>query len=486
MTMKLEQLLAILPVLVVAATAIILMLLIAIKRFHSATMLVSVAGLSAALASTIYVAKYVAMPAFFTPLFLIDNYALFYTGLALAATIVCVTLCHSYLQGYDGNREEMYLLLVLGVLGAVVLAYSSHLASFFLGLELMSVPMYGLVAYTFKNRRSLEAGMKYLILSAVGSACLLMGMAFMYAEVGNMHFAALQMGFLNPQGVSLLMWTATILLLVGISFKLSIVPFHLWTADVYEGAPAPVAAFLATVSKLAVFAVFVRFTYQSGLIHQPLFLELIAVLAAISIMVGNLLALAQNNFKRLLAYSSIAHFGYLLIPMVAHIGSTEVFTLYLLTYVVTSLGVFGVVSLMSSPYQGSDADSLHNYRGLFWRRPLLTAVLTSMLLSLAGIPLTAGFMGKFFVVLAGVNSHLWWLLGVLVVGSAIGLYYYLRAMITLFMPAPGMPLHDVEVNWSHHVGGVMVLAVTVAMFVIGIFPEPILQLLRHTLPAILQ
>jgi NADH-quinone oxidoreductase subunit N len=305
-----------------------------------------------------------------------------------------------------------------------------------------------------------------------------------YAVGGTLSFSGLAYTYLGPEAGSPLLLVGTGLMLAGLAFKLSIAPFHVWTPDVYEGAPAPVGAFLATASKTAVFAVLVRFFYESGALQEVVLRNVLAVLAGLSILVGNLLALQQSNIKRLLAYSSIAHFGYLLIPLVAPLGTPEAVTVYIITYVVTTLGAFGVVALMSSPYQGHDADQLHNYRGLFWRRPNLTAVMTVMMLSLAGIPVTAGFIGKFYIVAAGVSAKLWVLLALVVIGSAIGLYYYLRVMITMFLPEPGMSRYDAPLDWGERAGGVMVLGLTLLMFVLGMYPQPILMLIRHALPVV--
>ena len=198
------------------------------------------------------------------------------------------------------------------------------------------------------------------------------------------------------------------------------------------------------------------------------------------ILFGNLLALLQNNLKRLLGYSSIAHFGYLLVALIASKGlAVEAVGVYLATYVLTSLGAFGVITLMSTPYSGRDADALYEYRGLFWRRPYLTAVLTVMMLSLAGIPLTAGFIGKFYVVAAGVQSQQWWLLAALVIGSAIGVFYYLRVMVTLFMVEPNLRRHDAPLHWGQQAGGVMLLFVALLAFFLGVYPQPLLELVQQ-------
>lgn len=481
--MNKEQLIALLPLTILAATIVAVMLFIAVRRHHWWNATLTVIGLNLALAAVIYGA--LRLPAVaVTDLLVVDPFASFYMGLLLVTTLACVTLSHAYMEGYKSNREELYLLLLLAASGAVVLACSRHLAALFIGLELLSVPVYGMVAYTFRNARTLEGGIKYMVLSATASAMLLFGMALVYAVGGTLSFSGLAYTYLGPEAGSPLLLVGTGLMLAGLAFKLSIAPFHVWTPDVYEGAPAPVGAFLATASKTAVFAVLVRFFYESGALQEVVLRNVLAVLAGLSILVGNLLALQQSNIKRLLAYSSIAHFGYLLIPLVAPLGTPEAVTVYIITYVVTTLGAFGVVALMSSPYQGHDADQLHNYRGLFWRRPYLTAVMTVMMLSLAGIPVTAGFIGKFYIVAAGVSAKLWVLLALVVIGSAIGLYYYLRVMITMFLPEPGMSRYDAPLDWGERAGGVMVLGLTLLMFVLGMYPQPILMLIRHALPVV--
>ncbi|MDF2446858.1 MAG: NADH:ubiquinone oxidoreductase subunit [Moraxellaceae bacterium] len=481
-----EQLLALLPLLVLAATIVAVMLFIAIRRNHWWNATLAVVGLNAALATVVYNAFTLPPVVELTTLLILDPYAAFYMGLLLVTTLACTTMSHAYMEGYKSNREELYLLLLLAALGAVVLACSRHLTSLFIGLELLSVPVYGMVAYTFRNPRTLEGGMKYMVLSATASAMLLFGMALIYAVAGTLSFSGLAYTYLGPDSASPLLLAGTALMIAGLAFKLSIAPFHIWTPDVYEGAPAPVGAFLATASKTAVFAVLVRFLYESGALQEIVLRDVLAVLAGISIVVGNLLALMQSNIKRLLAYSSIAHFGYLLIPLVAPLGTPEAVGVYLITYVVTTLGAFGVVALMSSPYTGHDADQLHNYRGMFWKRPYLTAVMTGMMLSLAGIPVTAGFIGKFYIVAAGVSASLWVLMALVVIGSAIGLYYYLRVMVTMYLPAPGMNRYDAPLDWGERAGGVMILGLTVLMFVLGMYPQPFLEMIRMAMPAVIQ
>lgn len=478
-----QHFIALLPLLITSATVVLVMLAISWKRNHTLTFGLSVLGLNLALLSLLPALG--VTPIEVTPLLLVDKFACYYMALVLAATLACVTLTHAYLggesgKGYPGNREELYLLMLLSAAGGLVLVSAQHLAGLFIGLELLSVPTYGMIAYAFFNKRSLEAGIKYMVLSAAGSAFLLFGMALLYAESGNLTFAGIGAKLAADGLPSMLAQLGVGMMLIGLSFKLSLVPFHLWTPDVYEGAPAPVAAFLATASKVAVFAVLLRLYQMSPATAGGWLNDLLTLIAIASIIFGNLLALLQNNLKRLLGYSSIAHFGYLLVALIASKGlAVEAVGVYLATYVLTSLGAFGVITLMSTPYSGRDADALYEYRGLFWRRPYLTAVLTVMMLSLAGIPLTAGFIGKFYVVAAGVQSQQWWLLGALVIGSAIGVFYYLRVMVTLFMVEPNLRRHDAPLHWGQQAGGVMLLFVALLAFFLGVYPQPLLELVQQ-------
>ena len=474
-----NQLLALLPILFSSATVVWVMSAIAIKRHHWWNATFSVVGLNLALIGC--VVAYFVSPQIVTPLLVVDSYSCFYMAVVLATGLATATLSHAYMEGFDGNKEEVYLLLNLSVLGGLVLVCARHFASFFIGLELLSVPLYGLIGYLVKERRSLEASMKYLVLSAAASAFILFGMALIYSQTGALGFAEIGVAIAAITGGSsyTVMVIGGAMILVGIGFKLSLAPFHLWTPDVYEGAPAPVAAYLATASKVAVFAVLLRFFVEAKAYDYELLLDVLSALAIVSIVVGNLLALLQDNLKRLLAYSSIAHFGYLLVAFIAAGQfATEAVGVYLLTYVVTTLAAFGVVTLVSSPYKGHDADTLWDYRGLFWRRPYLTAIMTTSMLSLAGIPMTAGFIGKFYAITAGVEKREWLLLAAVVFGSAVGLYYYLRAMVQLYLRAPWVRKYSAPLDWASGTGGAMVVALMVLMIVLGIYPQPFISAIQ--------
>ncbi|EIR16966.1 NADH-quinone oxidoreductase subunit N, partial [Yersinia pestis PY-34] len=417
MTITPQQLIAMLPLLIVGLTVVVVMLSIAWRRDHFINATLTVIGLNLALLSLYFVGQVGPMDV--TPLMRVDGYSMFYTGLVIIASLATSTFAYPWLVGYPDNREEFYLLVLIAALGGILLASANHLASLFLGIELLTLPLFGLIGYAYRQKRSLEASIKYMLLSAAASSFLLFGMALLYAESGSLSFVGLGQSLSDSMVHQPLILAGLGMMIVGLGFKLSLVPFQLWTPDVYQGAPAPVSTFLATASKIAIFAVVMRlFMYAPAADSEAVRLVL-SIIAVASILFGNLMAISQTNIKRLLGYSSIAHLGYLLIALVAvqtHELALPLETIgvYLAGYLFSSLGAFGVVSLMSSPYKGPDAESLFSYRGLFWHKPILSAVMTVMMLSLAGIPMTLGFIGKFFVVAMGVSANLWWLTGAVV------------------------------------------------------------------------
>jgi NADH-quinone oxidoreductase subunit N len=441
------------------------------------------------------------VPRSVTSLLIVDRFALFYIALVVAAAIAVALFSYGYLNRLQGRREEFYVLLLLATAGAALLAASNHFVSFFLALEILSVALYGMLAFTRARPRSIEAGLKYLILAATSAAFLLFGMALVYLRAGSMAFPALAGRIIqNAQG-DLPLLAGLGMIIVGFGFKLAVVPFHMWTADVYEGAPAPATAFIATVSKGAVFALLLRyFAHFSGPVRSAGFSPsvcsagfspfpdtiflIFASIAVASMFTGNLLALRQSNVKRILAYSSIAHLGYLMVAFLAGgpLAPLAV-TYYLAAYFITTLGAFGIVAILSRAER--DADDVEDYQGLAWRKPWLAAVFMAMLFSLAGIPLTAGFVGKFCVLAAGVGSSLWFLAFILVVNSAIGLYYYLRVIVAMTArpdaaTVPSLPPSPIAP--SRRLGalsaGAMLAILLLSLVWLGVYPAPLIEIIR--------
>ena len=473
-----HHLLPLSPLLSLTVTTVVVMLAAAFWRSHRVALWLTMLGLAATF-STLFVVP-IADDRRVTTLLIVDNYALFYIGLVVAATAVVALMSWSRLRQLRVDAEEHYVLLLGAALGAATLITAAHFASFFLGLEILSVALYALIAYPVFAERYIEAAVKYLVLGGSTSAFLLFGMALVYTVTGKMTPVALAPTLGGGAGLDLVIVTGVVMMLVGVGFKLALVPFHMWTPDIYQGAPAPVTAFIATASKTAVVAVLLRFFRPVALDQtSALFLTFAAVSVA-SMLAGNLLALRQDNVKRILAYSSIAHLGYILVAFLATGKSATVaVSFYLVAYTATNLAAFGVVSALSDAK--GEAEDIAAYRGLGARRPWLAAVFTVALFSLAGIPLTVGFIAKFFLVTAGASASLWVLLVVLVVASTIGLYYYTRIIVAMYARKPG----DEPLGRAAVPTGIVLACLTATLLWLGVYPRPLIDLIERlvsTLP----
>jgi NADH-quinone oxidoreductase subunit N len=479
---KAGDLLTIAPLIALTLTPVVVMLAAAFWRSHVLAFAITLAGLAATF-GTLFVSASRAERVV-TPLVTMDAYTLFFIGLLVAATAIVALLSWSYLRRLRVRPEEYYVLLLTATLGGATLVASTHFATLFLGLEILSVSLYALIVYPVYRADAVEAAVKYLVLAGATSAFLIFGMALVYAESGTMTAEGVSRLVAGLGTGGMVVTIGIVMLLVGVGFKLAVVPFHMWTPDVYQGAPAPVTAYVATVSKGAVFALLLRYLLPvSSDQGSTLFLALTAVAIA-SMIAGNLLALRQDNVKRILAYSSIAHLGYLLVAFLASGERAGVAVgFYLIAYFATTLAAFGVVTVLSTADR--DADLMLDYRGLGARRPWLAAIFAVALFSLAGMPLTMGFIGKFVIVTAGSGSALWALVVVLVLTSTIGLYYYTRLIVAMYVRRPE-ELELVGTGAAARVaaaGGAMAVAVlgalTVFLLVFGVYPAPLLRLVEH-------
>jgi len=332
-----------------------------------------------------------------------------------------------------GRQGEYYVVLVTAVLGMSLMAMSADLIMLYLAIETTSIALYALAGFLREDAKSAEAGMKYFLFGAFTSTVMLYGFSLLYGFTGQTNLYAVG-AILSAGGLSAGPLLALFLVLVGLGFKISAVPFHFWAPDVYEGAPTPITAFLSVASKAAGFAVLVRVLWAAFPGQEALWIQLLAALAAVTMTLGNLIALAQRNIKRLLAYSSIAQAGYILVGLAAFSADGVAATLfYLGMYTITNLAAFGAIVLVS---RVTGSDEIADYSGLSRRAPGLALVLLVALLSLGGIPPLAGFFGKFYVFVAAMNSGLVWLVIVGIVNSVIGLYYYLYVLKVIYLGAP--------------------------------------------------
>ncbi|MFO0701240.1 MAG: NADH-quinone oxidoreductase subunit N [Nitrospira sp.] len=488
--MMLQDFIALSPILDLGAFSLVTMLAIAFQRHHACIAVFAFLSCLLTLATLPWAAT--VAPRAVTTLLVVDRHALLYMGLILTTTMVIIALSYRYLTVQfreEEGVEEYYLLLLLATFGGLVLTTAAHFVSFFLGFELLGLSLCSLIGYLRTRRHPLEAAVKYLLLSITASALLLFGLALLYFESGAMTFQGVGAIMKQAQSVPALWLGGLVLVLVGIALKLGLAPFHMWVPDVYQGAPTPITTYIATVSKAALVALLLRFATEVGLLELPPVVHLFSLLAVVSMVTGNVLALLQQNVKRLLAYSSIAHFGYVLVALLAGgPPAAEAVTFYVIVYCAMSLGAFGVVTVYSS--EGGDKNRVEDYQGLFWTRPWLAAMLGLSLLSLAGIPVTAGFIGKFYAIAAGVDAGLWWLVLALVGNSVVSLYYYLRLIATLFAeePAAATAPQGQVAQSSQAAGWTAVFSlglVASIILMLGVYPGPLMELIRDSVSNLL-
>ncbi len=457
-----KDFLSLTPFLIIAIAPVVIMLVISIIRNYRVVFWFSVLAFLAAFVSIFFILP--SIPRSIGSLIIVDDYGLFFLGILLIAALLVTFISYEYIKQLEGVREEYYIIIFTSTLGAALLAIANDFVIFFLGIETLSISLYILIAFNKSKSNSIEAGIKYLILASVSSAFLLFGMALIYLASGTMQFTAIVKAFGEGIQLSPLIISGFGMMMVGIGFKLALVPFHMWTPDVYQGAPAPVSAFVATVSKGAVMAVLIRFFYSlKGFDNHYLFVAISAI-AILSMFFGNILAIRQKNLKRLLGYSSIANMGYLIIILLVGTNrGIHASIFYLISYIITTIGAFGVISLLSSDKY--EAENIEDYKGLFWRNPWIAIVLTLSLLSLAGIPLTSGFIAKFYIIFEGMKAGLLILIISLLINSVIGLYYYLRVITALFSSVGDTKLPELT-PW----GNVTLGIIAISILVLGIYP----------------
>jgi NADH-quinone oxidoreductase subunit N len=450
------------PLLIIAIAPVVIMIVVSVLRNYVVVYGFSIFSLLMAFASIFFIVP--SIPHSIDPLFIIDIYSLFFLGIIILSALFVTLLSYDYIKQLQGVREEYYIILFTSTLGASLLAVANHFILLFLGIETLSISLYILIAFQRSKDTSIEAGIKYLILASVSSAFLLFGMALIYTALGTMQFNGIVSALGKDNQMSPIVISGFGMMMVGIGFKLALVPFHMWTPDVYQGAPSPVTAYIATVSKGAVMAVLIRFFFNiRGFDNRYIFI-VISAIAILSMFIGNLLAIRQQNIKRLLAYSSIANMGYIIIILLT--GSKkgiQASIFYLVSYFITTIGAFGVISLLSTCQY--EAEKIEDYKGLFWKRPWIAIVFTLSMLSLAGIPVTAGFIAKFYVIFEGMKAGLMVLVFSMIINSVIGLYYYLRVITTMFSAANETKLPTLSLT-----GNITLSLIALSILILGVYP----------------
>ena len=412
--------------------------------------------------------------AYFNGMIVIDGFGLFVAGIVLAGTLLTLLLTVGYCRRENIHLAEYYHLILMAAVGMILMAQSTNLVMILVALELLSVSVYVLTGFRRTWLKSVEGALKYFVLGAFSTGFFVYGIAFVYGTTGTMDLAAMT-GVLRAGEPSALLVAGVGLLAIGFAFKVALVPFHMWSPDVYQGAPAPITGFMATGVKAAGFAAFVRVVMATFDSLADQWLPLLTVLAVLTMFVGNIAAIRQDDIKRLLAYSSIAHAGYLVVALVSHneLGNAAVLY-YLAAYTLMTLGAFGVVIVLGE--RGVENTSIErDYAGLAWRHPLLAGAMALFMFSLTGVPPTAGFVGKFTIFSAAVDAGFAWLAVLMVIASVISAYYYLKVVVAMYMWTSDREPIRVRVG---AMATIALLAAVVGVLALGVFPGDWLALAR--------
>ncbi len=471
------------PELVIAAVAIfVLMLQVFASQYQKYIGYVALMGVAVAMLITLFqpsAFQEQSVVQTFSGLWVVDNYSRFFNLIFLLGTGLTILISVKYVGQEKLPQGEYYALLLMATLGMMVMAGSEDLMPIFLGLELMSISLYVLAGYARARQLSNESALKYFLLGSFATGFLLYGMALLYGATGttNIHDIA---EFITRYGFNPIIVTiGMVLLVVGFGFKMAAVPFHMWTPDVYQGAPTPVTAFMSAGPKAAAFAALVRVFVVALPMLQVRWTILIWILAVLTMTVGNVLALVQDNIKRMLAYSSIAHAGYILIGFVSGTAQgMSAILFYLLAYTLMNIGAFAIITYLGG--QGDEKVTINDYAGMGYRHPIAAVVLSLFLFSLAGIPPTAGFMGKFYIFSGAIQAGYLGLAIIGVLNSVVSVYYYLKVTIAMYMKTP-----DIAVSGSAVIPASPMLAAAVVISVygvvsMGIFPSLLITLAQQS------
>ncbi|WP_425619744.1 NADH-quinone oxidoreductase subunit N [Buchnera aphidicola] len=482
MIINLQQLTALLPLLIMIFTAMTIMLSIAYNRNHFFVVLLSIFGLIFSFFSLYLLIPI--LPIDIYGLFHVTHYSILYMSMIIFSSISTCIFGYEWLKNFSYNKEEFYFLIIIAHLGAMSLIISNHMASFFINIEVLSLPIFGLIAYSSYQKYSLEAALKYIILSGVSSSFLLFGIAWVYSISGSLNFTSI-IPLVNSLAYheELIVLFGMSMILLSVLFKLSIVPFHLWTPDIYQGTPASVLSFFSTAGKIAIFSMLLTFlshiSYSNKTIHF-----LLSLIIVLSMLFGNLMAIFQNNIKRLFGYSSISQIGYLFIIFLAsnknYYFSLEASVIYLYSYLFSNIAFFGIINLITHHNQTNNVNTLHRYQGLFWSNPLISMILTLVLLSLSGFPLTFGFISKFYILSIIIHEHLWIIGLVFLISTLLGFYCYLRVILNLYLQPLQLVSNEISISrhWLYTPSGVIIFISGIFLLILGMYPNQLINLVQ--------
>lgn len=398
-----------------------------------------------------------------------DNFAVAFSSVIIVVAFLWFLMAEGFFKE-ESSQTDHYALILFALVGALLMVSYTNMTMLFLGIEILSIPMYILAGSKKDDLNSNEAAFKYLIMGAFATGFLLFGITLIYGSTGSFDLTEIQNAVSVPGKVPGIFYTGVLLMLVGMAFKVSAAPFHFWAPDVYQGAPTMMTAFMATIVKTAAMAAFLRLFDTTFVRVSGTWTEVLWVMAALTLLVGNITAVFQTSTKRMLAYSSVAHAGYMLLALIsANVYSSPGILFYTLAYSIGSIATFCIVSVVVN---ARGDDGIHSFNGLAKTNPLLAGIMTIALLSLAGIPPTAGFFAKYYIFTSAFMAGNVWLVLIAIVASLIGVYYYFRIIIAMYFKEGKH--EEVAVDMNHKI---LLIVIAFAIVALGIFPDVVVRLL---------
>jgi NADH-quinone oxidoreductase subunit N len=466
--------LALFPILVVVLAALLVLLLDVFLKKENKNYLAYISLIFLVICGFVGIKFWNKNYSYFNGNLFLDNISLFFIFILVLATAFVILLSMKYISFQDVNYGEYYALLLLALSGVAIMLTSTDLLIIFLGLEVLSICSYALAGLKRKDKKSSEAAIKYFLLGSFATAFLVYGLALLYGSAHSTNISSIINLFITESDLSMMALIGLALVIIGFGFKIAVVPFHMWTPDVYQGAPTPITAFFSVVPKAVGFIVFLRIfiPYWKNALNTQAIFWILWVICVLTMVVGNLVALRQTNLKRILAYSSIAHAGYLLIAILAQDNSSLVF--YITVYLFMNIGAFAAVIALSR--KGKEYLELEDYAGVGFKYPWIGVTFSIFLLSLAGFPPTGGFLAKFYVFSSAVSQGLWPLAIIGVLASLISVFYYLRIIVYMYMKEPA---REIEIAIENPALFLVLFFCLYGVLQLGIYPKNILILINE-------
>ena len=441
----------------------ILVLYLGLYKAKNALLPVTLLGLAVGLVFTVMEWNSGALP-IYSGMMLVDNFAVAFTSICIFSTMLILLISKDYFEHISEHVAEYYTIILFSLVGILVMVSFHNLSMLFIGIEIMSVSLYILAGIRKKDFKSNEAALKYFLMGAFSTGFLLFGIALLYGATGSFDLTEIKNYVIsNPTEISPLFYSGIMLLIIGLCFKVGAAPFHFWTPDVYEGSPTLVTAFMSTVVKIAGFAAFLRLFLMCFAPLHDFWMPVLLIISVVTLFIGNVTALYQHSFKRMLAFSSISHVGYMLFAIVA-LGQDSINSvfIYATAYSIASIIAFAVLILVK---RQTGSDNFNSFNGLAKKNPFIALTLTVSMLSLAGIPLTAGFIGKFMMFSTALSEYHVWLVVLAVINAVIGIFYYFRVIVAMYF----RDAERNEIQSSFYFNFVLGFS-AVLTFIVGIYP----------------